>query len=257
MKIGCSVINESEVCIAKDAGYDYVEFKGKYLAAASEGTLLDVRSVLRDTGMVSYGINAYCGPEIQMAGPEYSTKKAREYAAKIADITSFLGTDVIGLGSPFSRRIDKASDRKEALKQMEEFVAVTAEVFAPYGVTVCLEPLAEVYCDLVNTVYEAAEMIKKIPLQNLSVIVDFYSMELGSDSDLDIYPFMSRIGHVHMSDDLGNPYQRSYLLPVRKKIHQSRVRELQKMGYKGNITLEMDMPCDLRRAKESLDILKS
>ncbi len=253
MKIGCSVLNEKELEIAADTGYDYVEFKGRFLAGLSEKEVDRISRILGSYNLLSYGINAYCGPELQMSGELYDPEKTRSYAMDMANKVSKLGTKIVGVGSPFSRRISPGDDRGSALLQMQEFLEITARCFEPYGITVCLEPLAPVFCDLVNDTVEAGEMIDKInSCHNLGIVIDYYSMELSGEDKKDISPFFDRIKHVHMSDDLGDIFKRSYLLPEKRHLHRERIFFLKEIGYKGNVTLEMDMPADKEKAAESL-----
>ncbi len=256
MKIGCSVLNEKELEIAAECGYDYVEFKGRFLSGLSEKEVDKLSHTLSSLGLISYGINAYCGPELQMAGKFFDPGKIMAYARDMAEKVSKLGTKIVGVGSPFSRRLSPGDDRGSALLQMQEFLEITARSFEPFGITVCLEPLAPVYCDLVNDTAEACEMIGGInSCRNLGIVIDYYSMELSGEDKRDITPFFDRIKHVHMSDDIGDIYKRSYFLPEKKHLHRERILFLKEIGYKGNVTLEMDMPANKEKSAESLRFL--
>ncbi|MBP3218784.1 MAG: sugar phosphate isomerase/epimerase [Lachnospiraceae bacterium] len=260
MEIGCSVFNNNEIRIAQEAGYAYVELKGKLLAAMSEQEVEGTLRVLEETGLSAYGINAYCGPEIQMIGPGYDPAAAKAYGQKLAARAALTGTKMIGIGSPASRRLPEGAadwEYTEARKQMREFLQITAEAFQPYGMTICLEPLAPVFCNYVNTAEEAAWLLEGIPCSNLGIVIDYYSMELSGESEEDFMPYLPLIRHAHTSDDDGDPYRRSYLFSHKRAVHQKRIRRLLGAGYQGNLTLEMDLPADAAAAAVSFRILSS
>ncbi len=256
MKTGCSVLNKDEIRIAKEAGYDYAELKGRYLAGLTDEEFDAVIREYDACGLTSYGINAYCGPEIMMTGREYDPAKAERYAKMMAGRAHRAGVKIIGIGSPASRRLLPGDTFSDAAKQMKEFLRITAEAFAPFGMNVCLEPLSPAFSNFINTVEEAYLLIQDVPCGNLGIVIDFYNMEGSREADIDLSPFLDRILHAHISDDLGDPYKRSYLLPEKSLLHKERVSRLLKAGYRGRLTLEMDLPADPGKAAESLDILR-
>ena len=258
MKIGCSVFDNNEIRMAKEAGYEYIELKGKLLYAMSGDEVQETARTLGETGLEAYGINAYCGPELQMIGQGYDPAAARRYAEKLADRTVPLGTKMIGIGSPASRRLPQGAseeERAEASGQLREFLQITAEVFAPFGITGCLEPLAPVFCNFVNTAAEAAQIIGQAGCDNLGIVIDYYSMELAGEKEEEWMPYFDLIRHAHTSDDDRDPYRRTYLFPEKETVHQERTRRLLAAGYQGNLTLEMDLPADAEKAAQSFRIL--
>lgn len=257
MRIGCSLLTEQDMEAAVQAGFDYVELMGKYLVSLQEREFEMLLWQQDRLSLPVLGLNGYCPKQIQMIGVEFTTEKAREYAKACAVRAHRLGVKYVGIGSPMSRNLCGGLAYGEAVRQLEQFLSVTAEVFSKYDIMVCLEALAECYCNFVNNLQEAADIVKELCLPNLALIVDFYNMEHMGEADTDLKRFGGYITHVHISDDEGSPTRRSYLKMEKKGIHQQRIRNLLATGYGGAVSLEIDCRIDVERARQSADMLRN
>lgn len=256
MRIGCSLLNGGDMKAAADLGFDYVEFMGKYLVSLQEEEFKALCRRQKELALPVLGINGYCPPQIRMADPGFSPDRIREYARKCAERAARLGVSYVGIGSPGSRNLPVDCQKGNAHSQMEEFLRITAEEFAGYGMTVCLEALADCYCNFINRMEEAAVLVKECALPNLALVLDFYNMEHMGEADRELTDWLPDIVHAHISDDDGSPFRRSYLKPEKADLHQRRIKRLLQAGYRGGISLEIDCPMDRERAALSLEILR-
>lgn len=251
MKTGCSILKREEIQIARDAGYDYLELRGKYLAFIGSEEYDFLRADLERVQISCMGLNAYCPKEIVMAGPGYDRKKTEQYAKHCAERAAKLGVKCVGIGSPESRKLPKDYSLRRAQWELREFLKSTADAFGKYGITVCLEPLAPCYCNFVNTLEEAAEIVAEIGWEEICLIADFYNLEYVNEADMDMSRFLPLLYHVHVSDDDGGPERRSYLKEEKREIHQTRIRQLCNIGYDGAFSLEVDIPIERKKAEQS------
>ena len=236
---------------AKATGFDYVELPGKVIAAI---TNKEFAAFEKDLDIPALAMNAFCPAEIVITGPGYNRTANIEYAKHLSARASALSVKVIGIGSPMSRNLPVGFDPLLAKRQISEFLLDTAEIFGKYGIQTCFEALADCYCNTVNTLQEALELVRNLNNTNIHVVLDFYNMEHMGEADLPI-PKASII-HAHISDDDGNPRLRSYLHPNKQELHQARIRNLLQTGYTGGLTLEVDVPYDPVRAAKSLAIMR-
>ena len=118
-----------------------------------------------------------------------------------------------------------------------------------------LEPLGRCFCNFINDLSEAEEIIVRVGAKNLGMVVDFYNMEQNGDADQDLGKYLSVILHAHISDDAGDPYKRDFMRPEKKEIHQNRVRRFYEAGYAGRISVEIDEPVIREKASSSLAML--
>ncbi len=255
MLTGCALLDWEDMETAKEIGFDYAEFMGKYLVSLCDREFEKLRDEAERLQLPVLGINGYCPPEIKIAGIGFDPEAVRSYAQKCAQKAGMLGARFVGIGSPNSRNLPRGFSRVEAMRQLKEFLKITAEEFAPCGITVCLEPLAPCYCNFINFLPEAAAVIEDLNQENIRVVADFYNMEYVREADLNLKPWINTIAHIHTSDDDGAPNQRAFLNPDKEVIHRRRIRELYAAGYQGAVSLELDMRLDRERAARSLEIM--
>lgn len=239
MKFGCSA-QVSELSAVHALGFDYVELRGRELAALTPVQLDFVAAELERLHLPCLALNAYCPPDVVIAGPGFDLSRARSYAEALALRASRLGVLSVGIGSPGSRRLPVDFNRETAWDQARAFTAGTAELFARFGIRVGFEALGPCYCNFINRVQEASRMAEQ--LSGVGLTLDFYNMEQSGEADCPLLPYAHQILHVHISDDLGSPQQRSFLRPEKHALHRSRIKRLAEAGYDGTLSLEVDVP---------------
>ncbi len=238
------------------AGFDYVELSGRNVCAMDQAAFEKLRRMVESGRLPCLGFNAYCPPEVRIAGPGFSAEYAREYALRCLSRAVELNVQVVGIGSPMSRNLPAGFDRNLAMHQAEEFFAVTADVFAAQSIFVCVEALGPCYCNFINTLAEALSLVRAVNMGNLKLVADFYNMEHSGEADIPLFPFVNDIVHAHISDDAGSPQMRWFLKHDKRDTHISRIKRLRGAGYLGAVTLETDLPAELHAARQSLQILR-
>jgi sugar phosphate isomerase/epimerase len=84
------------------------------------------------------------------------------------DLCADLGGEYLVHGSPVQRRVAGEGDARRA----EEAWAIAAAAAQKAGVIYCLEPLAQPECNLVNTLADAAEVVRRIDNPAFKSMVD-------------------------------------------------------------------------------------
>lgn len=250
------VVSPADYARVQQSGYNYLELAGRAVAAMDDAAFEALRAQVSLGSIPCLGLNAYCPPQVVVAGENFDPDVARAYAQRLAPRAEALGVRVVVIGSPFSRRLPQGFDRALAWRQAARFFRETARVFAPYGITVCVEALGPCYCNFINRLDEACRMVREISEQNLKIVLDFYNMEHSGEADVSLTGYAQEIGHAHISDDAGDPRQRSYLKAEKYALHARRLRALRAAGYSGRVSLEIDVPYNMREAAQSLDMLR-
>ena len=75
-------------------------------------------------------------------------------------------------GSPKQRAIDAGETHATAHARLVDFLAAVAPIAAAHGVIYCLEPLGRAETALINTVAEAAEVVRAIDSPALRTMID-------------------------------------------------------------------------------------
>lgn len=95
-------------------------------------------------------------------------RKSVDVLRASVDLCAELGGTYLVHGSPAQRRVSSADDRSRA----EEAWLLAAEQAASARVAYCIEPLATPDCNFVNTLAEAAEIVRRLANPALRIMVD-------------------------------------------------------------------------------------
>lgn len=256
MLFGCTAVAQEYMLVAR-TGFDFLELPCKHMVAMPDSEFMTFAKLVENGPIPVFAMNQYCPPEVIIAGPGFSLKNAEAYAVKAAMRAEALGVQFVGIGSPFSRILPTAYDHALALRQVTDFLTATADIFGKKNITVCFEALATVYCNFVNHTIEAVRIAKEVNHPYLQIVLDFYNMEHMNEAEMPLETVIPMVRHVHISDDEnGDPRKRSYLKPSKKTDHIRRIRRLSASGYNGTITLEIDLPVDINRGRQSIAIFQ-
>ena len=122
----------------------------------------------------------------------------------LIELTADLGGRVLVHGSPKQRAIAPGETRETAMQRAADAFAAIAEAAAAAGVTYCIEPLAKTETEVINTVEEAAAMVREIDSPALRTMVDCCAAGLGEAQPvpdlLDRWLPTGLIAHIHLND---------------------------------------------------------
>ncbi len=148
------------------------------------------------------------------------------------DLCAELGGSYLVHGSPAQRRVIDRSDGQRA----EEAWALAAEAARDAGVVYCLEPLATPDCNFVNTLAEAADVVRRIDSLAFRTMVDTLAASLMepepvADAIRRVMP-TGLMAHIQLNDrNRRGPGQgNDKFAPV--------IRALRETGYDGWIAME-------------------
>lgn len=228
----------------RDIGYGGIEIAPFTLADDPAQLSLNDRSQLRDT-MAREGL-AFVGLHWLLAAPKglHATTPDQElrrrtwnFIGQLIDLCSDLADSdsnpVMVLGSPQQRSAVGGSTPAEATRILRDELARAAPHAQKSGVQLLLEPLSKNQTDVVNTLEEAAAIVKEIGNPALQTMFDVHNAvdETTPHADL-IKRFHSYIRHVHVNEMDGREpgtgnYDFGELLST-----------LDQIGYSGWVSLE-------------------
>ena len=247
----------SDIQFAADAGFHFVELRGKEIEALPEKDFENFLSAFKDSGLTCTGFNAYCPKEIVIAGPGCDRDNTRRYAATVAERAVKLGASRVCIGSPFSRTLPDGYDRNRAKEECIQFLSDTAEIMDPANIKVGMEALADCFCNFINTCDEALEIIRSITDHKIWLNLDFYNMQAQGEADRSLSDLVPYISNVHISDDVdGDGWKKFAIKPERFEIHKERMERLRSAGYDGTVSLETDLPLSAQPLAQALELMK-
>jgi len=155
---------------------------------------------------------------------------------RLTGLCAELGGSVLVHGSPKQRQIAAGETLEIALGRLREALASVAEAAAGNGMTYCLEPLSAHETPLINTIAQAAALVRSIGHPNLRTMIDCSAAGLGEnepvDALIDRWLPTGLIGHIQVND------------PNRRGPGQGEMKfapilaALQRHGYRGAIGVE-------------------
>ena len=170
---------ERQCDYAARLGYDGLEIAPFTLHASPEkistAQAAKIRATVEASGLVVTGLHwLLVKPEgLSLTDPD-ATVRARtlEVMVHLVGLCAELGGAVLVHGSPKQRQIAPGETHAVALARLRDALAQVALAAARTGVIYCIEPLSRKETALVNTVAEAAELVRSIDHSNLKTMID-------------------------------------------------------------------------------------
>ena len=234
---------EAQCELAARLGYDGLEIAPFTLASAPEridaAEARRIRGVVESAGLVVTGLHwLLVKPSgLSVTDPDPARRRRTlEVVTRLVALCAELGGKVLVHGSPKQREVAPGETLEIARGRLRDFLAEVAEVAAAHGVVYCLEPLSRNETVLVNTVAEAAEIVRAIDRPSLRTMIDCSAAGLSEAVSvpdiIDHWMPTGLIGHVQVND------------PNRRGPGQGEMRfapifaALKRHGYDGTVAVE-------------------
>jgi len=202
---------EDQCELAARLGYDGLEIAPFTLAESPERITADEARTWRHTvesnGLVVTGLHwLLVRPTgLSVTDPDAAVRRRTlEVVTRLIGLCAELGGRVLVHGSPKQRAIAPGETVDVATRRLTEFLAQAAEIATRHGVVYCLEPLGARETDVVNTVEEAAAIVREIDSPGLRTMIDCSAA--GTTEALSVAELIDRwlptgvIAHVQAND---------------------------------------------------------
>jgi D-psicose/D-tagatose/L-ribulose 3-epimerase len=160
-------------------GYDGLEIAPFTLSASPEkistAEAAKIRATVEASGLVVTGLHwLLVKPEgLSLTDPDTAVRaRTIEVMIRLTALCAELGGAVLVHGSPKQRQIAAGETHAVALARLQGGLAQVASAATKAGVIYCIEPLSPKETALVNTVAEAAELVRSIDQPGLRTMID-------------------------------------------------------------------------------------
>jgi D-psicose/D-tagatose/L-ribulose 3-epimerase len=234
---------EEQCQLAALIGYDGLEIAPFTLAEspelinAEEGRRL--RGVVESSGLVVTSLHWLLVKPVGLSVTSADASVRRrtfEVVTRLISLCADLGGSVLVHGSPKQREVAAGETRQDALARLKDFLAGAAEVAARMGVVYCIEPLSARETSLVNTIAEAAALVREIDRPSLRTMIDCSAAGQSESQSvpelIDAWLPTGLVAHVQVND------------PNRRGPGQGEMRfapifaALKRNGYAGTVAVE-------------------
>lgn len=232
----------ADTCRAiRQAGYTGIEIAPFTLAQSprqvAPAQRLECRRIMQDEGLAFAGLHwLMVSPKgLHVTAPDAALReRSWDHIRQLVDLCADLGPDgVMVFGSPKQRCATGGLTREQATRNYIEGLSAVAPHAAGRGVTILVEALPIGQCDVVQTLEEAAGIVREIAIPAVRTMFDVHN---AVDESLPHAELVERyfdvIRHVHVNElDGRHCGSGSYdFKPV--------FAVLAKLGYRGWISLE-------------------
>ena len=196
---------------AAGLGYDGLEIAPFTLSESPErissAEAARIRKVVEASGLVVTGLHWLLVKPVglSMTDPDATLRKRTiDVMIRLTTLCAELGGAVLVHGSPAQRQIAAGESHATALARVRDGLARVASAAAEAGVIYCIEPLARQQTALVNTVAEAADLVRSIGQPSLRTMIDCSAAGLAETETIaeliDRWLPTGLIAHIHVND---------------------------------------------------------
>jgi sugar phosphate isomerase/epimerase len=234
---------EQQCDYAARLGYDGLEIAPFTLADAPEKISTTeaarIRKTVQASGLRVTGLHwLLVKPEgLSLTDPDAAVRaRTIGVMTRMTALCAELGGTVLVHGSPRQRQIAHGDTHAVALARLQDGLAEVARAAADAGVKYCIEPLSPRETAVLNTVAEAAELVRSVDHPHLKTMIDCSAAGLAEADDIpaliDRWLPTGLIAHIQVND------------PNRRGPGQGNMKfapvlaALKRQGYDGTIAVE-------------------
>jgi D-psicose/D-tagatose/L-ribulose 3-epimerase len=252
IRIGiCTTIDHIES--VKSIGYDYIELPLTEIMAQTQSEFSLWRKRSQECGLPVSALNCFAGAERRLVGEKRETTTLKTYIKAAADRAAAIGAKTVVLGSGAARRREEDYPLRRAIADFSSVLYMINDIFAPYGITLVLEPLNHSETNLMHRVSEACYLASALSLPQVRVLGDTYHMYLEGEKLTALSEAGDLLRHVHVANPVGRVYPREgdgvdYI---------DLMRRLKLIGYDGGVSVEGNSVAFDEDAKAALAVLRA
>ena len=198
MKIGVC-IHTGKAEFVKSLGYDFIEENLSMLEKADSEKLRTMQKNVERAGIPVYSFNTFFPTKgVSIYAPD-AMEYIRGYTARAFERAEALGGKVCVFGSSKARYIEDGIDPAFAEQRLLDALELCGEQADRHGLTVVLEPLNSAETNYINTVTDAADIVRRLGMKNVGALVDFYHFFMENEPDANVENAKDVLMHAHLA----------------------------------------------------------
>jgi sugar phosphate isomerase/epimerase len=207
-------------------------------------------AALSSCGFPMPAANVLLPAALKCSGPDIDYARLDRYAHTVFRRAKEIGMNLIVFGSAGARMVPPGFSLSQGFEQYVDILRQFAPLAQEQGVTIVVEPLNRGECNLVNTILEGAEAVRRANSPAVKLLVDIFHMLRNDESPDDIVKVGSLIRHAHVAENKDRAAPGTHGENFRPYL-----RALKRAGYNDRLALEpiwTDLPNQLPGALTEL-----
>ncbi len=217
---------------------------------ASDADFAPRAAALRDCGYPMPAANVLLPATLKCSGPTIDYARLDRYAQTVFRRAKEVGMTLIVFGSAGARMVPAGFPLATGFEQYVDLLRQFGPLAEENGVTLVVEPLNRGECNLVNTILEGAEAVRRANTPGVKLLVDIFHMLRNGESPEDILKVGPLIRHAHIAEN-----QDRAALGTHGEDFRPFLRALHRTGYNDRLALEpiwTDLPRQIGPALKEL-----
>jgi sugar phosphate isomerase/epimerase len=171
--------------------------------------------------------------DLKCVGKKVKEERLENYLKTAFRRAKMVGIKLIVVGSGRSRSIPKDVPLKASKREFTDKLKQWGDLAGEYDIKIAIEPLCRAETNLLNTLAEAAELVREVRHPQVGLLADLYHMHCEGESAETILSINTDIWHVHIAEHR-NRAQPGYY----SEDFTDFFKALRDIGYDGLISIE-------------------
>ncbi|MBO5746371.1 MAG: sugar phosphate isomerase/epimerase [Clostridia bacterium] len=220
----------------KSLGYDYVEVGFATITNMEDEKFEILVEGLKANDLKAEAANGFFPGDKILTGPDADHSFIPEYVEKGMARFKSIGGKVAVLGSGKARNIPEGFDHTKGEEQFIEVLKMAGDIAAKYGIKIVIEPLNANETNLINTVQQSLDIIKRCNHPNIYTLADFFHVFKSGETMEAIETAGELLQHTHLARaDADRQMPRT---PEDYEACKVWAAALKKCGYNARMSLE-------------------
>ena len=184
------------------AGLDFLEghVQSLLVPRADEAEFAPQLETIQAACVPMTAANCFLPGSLPCTGPRVDQAALDAYVTTAMQRARRAGIHTIVFGSGGSRRVPEGFDYETAIGQIVGHLKRWGPLAGDHGVTIVLEPLNQADCNIITSIAEGADVVRRADHPAVRLLADSYHMALDNDPPSAIADAADLIGHVHVSE---------------------------------------------------------
>ncbi|MBP7140917.1 MAG: sugar phosphate isomerase/epimerase [Opitutaceae bacterium] len=145
--------------------------------------------------------NCLFPPDLRVTGPSVDTARMQRYAETAFSRAASIGLTTIVFGSGAARKVPDGWPMARGFEQYVEALKRLAPIAQANGITLVVEALQRGECNIVNTLDDGAEAVKRSSHPNVRLLVDIFHMLRNGETPDAITRHAALVTHAHIAEN--------------------------------------------------------
>ena len=254
MQLGICADPATLATLPPAAGHDYIEgfTQDVLVPERPEAEFAARAAVLRQGGQAMPASNRFLPADLKVVGPEVDDARLDRYAATTFRRAREIGMSLVVFGSAGARMVPEGFSEARAFEQYVAALRRFGPLAEAQGVLLLVEPLNRAECNLVNTIAEGAEAVRRANSPAVKLLVDIFHMLRNDESPDTIAPAGPLVRHAHLAENRDRAAPGTHGEDFRPFL-----RALRGAGYDRRLTIEADWTDLPRQAGPALAAVRA